>query len=137
MDRKRNRQEKVTLDKIIGGNIRTERELRGITRDELAEFIDLTVSHLGLIERGERGATPVTILRLVRAFDISIDSLFVERGKGLIAKETKSASSAGIKKVSTLMTYLNDTELEFVAHTIKGMGKMRDTGSLARQEKSN
>jgi len=129
MDRARTRKAKTRLDKIIGNNIRVERELRKITRDELAEVTDLTVSHLGLIERGERGATPVTLEKVIKAFGITIDSLFADRSKSISAKESgKTASDAYSKKVTTLMVQLTESELEFMAHTIKGILSMRAMG---------
>jgi len=132
MDRSRTKKDKARLDKIIGRNIRTERELRRITRDELAEVADLTVSHLGLIERGERGATPVTLEKVVRAFGITIDSLFKERViiRGASYKEkSPPAEDAYGKKFSTLTTQLNEAELEFLTYIIKGMIKMRTDSS--------
>ena len=126
MDRKRTRQDKTRIDKTIGMNIREEREARRITRDELAEVIDLTTSHLGLIERGERGATPVTLEKLVRAFGITIDSLFAEPGKTMTARERREKSKDTYrKKVSTLISHLTEAELELLSHTIKGIVKIR------------
>ena len=126
MDRQRTREDKLRLDKTIGKNIRVERELRNITRDELAEVADLTVSHLGLIERGERGATPVTLEKLVKAFGVSIDKLFLECSESAPAEEGDNiASDAFFKKVSTLITLLDEAELELLAHIIKGIVKMR------------
>lgn len=122
MDRGRTRAAKTRLDAIVGKNIKTERELRKMTRDELAEIIDLTVSHLGLIERGERGATPVTLEKVVSTFGISIDSLFTEPGKPAPADaKTKKAIGSYHKKVSALITHLGEPELELLAHTIKGI----------------
>jgi len=117
MDR---RLEKDRLDEIIGKNIRLERESRRLSRDELAEMMDLTSSHMGLIERGERGATAVTLSKLSKAFDIPIDNLFAStKPGGLSVKEEKNSPQA--KKIQSLMTCLNETELEFVVHTIKGV----------------
>ena len=117
MDR---RLEKDRLDEIIGKNIRLERDSRRLSRDELAEMMDLTSSHMGLIERGERGATAVTLSKLSKAFDIPIDNLFTSpKPGGLSVREEKNSPQA--KKIQSLMTCLNETELEFIVHTIKGV----------------
>ena len=138
MDRKRTRQDKTRIDKTIGMNIREEREARRITRDELAEVIDLTTSHLGLIERGERGATPVTLEKLVRAFGITIDSLFVESNKGMSARERRErAKDTYRKKVSTLISHLTETELELLSYTIKGIVKTRPADSTVNTDAIN
>ena len=126
MDR---RLEKDRLDEIIGKNIRLEREARKLSRDELAEMMDLTSSHMGLIERGERGATAVTLSKLSKAFDIPIDNLFTSPKPGglTVREDDNSAPQANRKKVQSLMTCLNETELEFVVHTIKGIIAMNHT----------
>ena len=130
MDRRRTRKDKTRLDKTIGRNIRHERELRRITREELAEIIDLTTSHLGLIERGERGATPVTLEKLVRAFNISIDNLFIEKSKITPIREKRELSSDLYhKKVSTLISHLSEKELELLSHTIKGIVATRNNSA--------
>ena len=62
MFRGRMRDEKIRIDYTIGRNIKMERNRRGISREEFAAMLDLSVAHLGLIERGERGATNVAEL---------------------------------------------------------------------------
>ncbi|MCL1884183.1 MAG: helix-turn-helix domain-containing protein [Defluviitaleaceae bacterium] len=122
MDRVATRKNKDRLDRIIGLNIRAERELRKMSREELAELLDLTVSHMGLIERGERGATAVTLEKLRRVFTISIDSLFAEPDKkSLSVRERDDDNSSYIRRINSLLTRLNEKELEFVIHTIKGL----------------
>jgi len=64
---------KRDLNAIVGYNIRLEREVRNLTREELAEITDLTTSHLGLIERGHRGATVVTLTKMSKVFQKPID----------------------------------------------------------------
>ena len=119
MDR---RLEKDRLDIIIGKNIRMERESRRLSRDELAEMMELTSSHMGLIERGERGATAVTLSRLSGAFGIPIDHLFVSpKREGLSVREERNVKDANAKKIQSLMTCLDDKELEFIVHAIKGL----------------
>ena len=120
MDR---RLEKDRLDEIIGKNIRLERESRKLSRDELAEMMELTTSHMGLIERGERGATAVTLSKLSRAFDIPIDHLFDSPTKGGLSarKDQDVTTEANSKKIQSLLTCLNDAELDFIVHAIKGL----------------
>jgi len=129
MDR---RLEKDRLDEIIGKNIRLERESRRLSRDELAEMMELTSSHMGLIERGERGATAVTLSKLSKAFDIPIDHLFASpRASGMsVREEENDGSKANRKKVQSLITCLDDIELEFIIHSIKGVIAMNHNQSI-------
>jgi len=126
MDRVKTRKAKTRLDKIIGNNIRIERELRNITRDEFAGVAELTVSHLGLIERGARGATSVTIEKVVAAFGITIDSLFAERSKNMSPmKKSKIPKDVYGEKIATLITPLSEPELELIVNIIKDVIAMR------------
>ena len=115
--------EKARLDEVIGKNIRLEREARKLTRDELAEMMELTTSHMGLIERGERGATAVTLSKISRAFDIPVDHLFSSPQAGglTVREEDNSGPQSARKKVQSLITCLDEAELNFVVHTIKGI----------------
>jgi len=144
------RQEKDRLDVIIGKNIRLEREARKLSRDELSEMMELTSSHMGLIERGERGATAVTLSKLSIAFNIPVDSFFANPNPGgLSVKEISSSSSiehdnsetyAGTnseilrRKIYSLVTCLEEAELEFVVHSIKGLMSMNTRSRGAEAE---
>jgi transcriptional regulator with XRE-family HTH domain len=123
LDRAQTRKHKDRLDRTIGQNIRTEREMRKMSREELAEALDLTVSHMGLIERGERGATAVTLEKLARVFSIQIDTLFAEpEKKSLSVREDRESNMEGNRrKIASLLTRLNEKETEYVIHAIKGL----------------
>ncbi|MCL2365059.1 MAG: helix-turn-helix transcriptional regulator [Defluviitaleaceae bacterium] len=117
------RQEKINLDEIIGLNIRAERLNREFTRDELAEMLDLTVSHMGLIERGERGATAVTLSKLSRVLDLPIDNFFIPQSKPALREERVDTKAALRKKINSIMLNLDEEKLAFVVHVIQGLNK--------------
>jgi len=119
--------DKKRLDKIIGANIRTERARRQITREDLADIVELTTSHIGLIERGERGATAVLLQRLSKAFNISIDSLFLDFIYNDRPRSEKNDAANKIyrKKVYALISNFDEHELEALSHTIKGILGLR------------
>jgi len=129
LERGRMKQDKLRLDRVIGANIKRERAARKMTRDELAEILDLTVSHLGLIERGERGATSVVLEKLTNIFDISIDHFFTEHSKMLLASEkSKSKKEIGPYrlKVNALIASLKEPELEALTHSITALLLLRN-----------
>jgi transcriptional regulator with XRE-family HTH domain len=134
LDRALTRKNKDRLDRTIGKNIRSEREMRKMSREELAEILDLTVSHMGLIERGERGATAVTLEKLAHVFTISVDNLFAEPDKASLSlreeRNTSSTLSSNRKKIQSLITRLNEQETDFVIHIIKGLINHHPTRSL-------
>jgi len=124
------KQEKVNLDETIGKNIRSERQARNLSRDELAEMLDLTTSHMGLIERGERGATAVTLSKLARVLQMPIDNFFALEQAAMVREERDNAKTAAKRKINSLITNLDETELALVVHMIQGVHKL----SVANKE---
>ena len=118
------KQEKMDLDEVIGRNIRTERSERQLTRDELAEMLDLTVSHMGLIERGERGATAVTLAKLSRVLQRPIDTFFASAPLSSLREDRGNAKATLQKKINSLMTNLDEDELAFLVYVVQGLTKL-------------
>lgn len=119
-----NRQEKKDrLDEIIGKNIRVEREARNFSRDELARLLEITPSHLGLIERGERGTTTVTLMMLSRAFGLPIDEIFHSKNKkgSSINDGEETNTQSNRDKLQSLATCLDNHELEFCLRMVKAL----------------
>ena len=69
------------LNREIGRRVWGLRELFGMSRDELAERLGLSVPHIGLIERGQRGLTPARCMALSDIFCVSVEYIFTGRGK--------------------------------------------------------
>jgi transcriptional regulator with XRE-family HTH domain len=80
---------------------------------------------MGLIERGERGATAVTLEKLSLAFSCKIDTLFLEPEKeSLRLREERDGNiAANRRKITNLVTRLNEPDTEFVIHVINGLLK--------------
>ena len=43
--------------KLLGKRIREERMRIGLTQEQIAEYIDVSTTYIGLVERGERSVT--------------------------------------------------------------------------------
>ena len=114
---------KKRLRIIIGENIRSERIARSISMEELAELLGLTPGFVGLIERGQRGATPITLLKLSDVFGMAIDSFFYQNeGTGLNFSENfVHKSNPKRKKIESLIADFSDEELDFVIAMLKSM----------------
>jgi len=136
LDRVATRKNKDRLDRTIGKNIRIERQARSMSRDELAEALDLTVSHMGLIERGERGATALTLEKLANTFQITIDSLFhepandAERDKLSVKESDDYEVQRNRERIIGMLSNLKKRETEFVLHTIKGLSNLQPQDPL-------
>lgn len=59
----------------LGKKIRSLRLSRGWTQEQLAEYADLHVSYIVLLEKGSNRATIETLEKLAKAFGISISEL--------------------------------------------------------------
>ncbi len=119
---------KERLRKIMGENIRKERITRNMSIDELAELLELTSGFVGLIERGRRGATAYTLYKLSDIFNIPVDTLFQKPGtaSSLKVEEGKSQTKSKRNKINSLMSDMNEIELDFVINTIKGVRSIKD-----------
>jgi len=72
---------KKILDRKAGQRVRQLRESKGITRSALAERMGISISHLALIERGERGLTAVRCEMLKEILNVSIHYLITGRSE--------------------------------------------------------
>lgn len=112
---------KEQLRCIIGENIRNQRMARDISIDELAEMLDLTSGFVGLIERGHRGTTPITLFKLSDVFSLSIDSFFHKKEESSLsmAEEYVSKNQTKRKKIDSLISDFSERELDFVIAMLK------------------
>ena len=118
---------KQRLRTIMGENIRAERLARNMSIDELGELLELTPGFVGLIERGQRGATPHTLYKLSEIFGISIDRVFAHAGHtSLSLAETTQRDVAEIKrnKIASLISDMAEKELEFIITAIKNLREL-------------
>lgn len=61
--------------KKLGTRIREERTRIGLTQEQIAEYIDVSTTYIGFIERGERSVTLEKLMLLAECFHVTIDSL--------------------------------------------------------------
>ena len=105
------------LQYIIGNNIRKERTQRNMSRDELADLLGVTVGHIGLMERGERGVTSHRLHKLCEIFHVPEGRFFSDDLK--LAEEMESPTRAKRNKIISLLHNLSEPELDMVISTLK------------------
>ncbi len=66
---------------LIGSRLREERKTRRLSIERLAELAEITPSFLGLIERGERKLSVLTLDKLARALHMLPCELMMTRDK--------------------------------------------------------
>ena len=63
----------MVIDPSIGIRIRYIRELNHYTREELAEYADISSKFLYEIENGQKGMSATNLLKICKALDVSCD----------------------------------------------------------------
>lgn len=59
----------------LGKRLREERIRSGLTQEQTAEYINVSTTYIGLIERGERSVTLEKLILLADCFHVSVDEL--------------------------------------------------------------
>ena len=67
---------KVSAKTLFGRTVRTLREARGYSQEELAERASLHRNYVGSLERGERNVAIENIVKLARALSVRPGELF-------------------------------------------------------------
>lgn len=60
----------------LGSKIRILRKEAGLTQEQLAEMVDVSVNFIGYIERGERAPSMYTVEQIAQALDVDLKDLF-------------------------------------------------------------
>lgn len=71
--------EKKEFNIELGKRIKVARERAGVTRENLAEFVDITPRFVADIERGSVGLSVPNLKRLCEVLSISSDSILWEK----------------------------------------------------------
>jgi len=59
----------------LGKNIKKYRNHQSLSQEELAEIIGMHRTYIGMIERGEKNPTYLTLLKIARGLKINISEL--------------------------------------------------------------
>lgn len=113
------------IKKIIGDRIRSERLKRSMTAEELASFLDVSPSFVGLIERGKRGTNIKLLLGICDIFQLSIDDL-LSAEKLAMCENKNDEYNSRLDAVNGLSRTLNINELDFIISTIKNLHRMKN-----------
>lgn len=68
----------VAMDlKAVGQRIKMAREAKNLTQEDLAALVDLSATHVSVIERGLKVAKLDTFVAIANALEVSADTLFL------------------------------------------------------------
>lgn len=62
----------------IGKRIRLHRKKKGWTIEKFAELLDLSITHVGLIERGENAPSLEALINIANTLEVSADTLLAD-----------------------------------------------------------
>jgi transcriptional regulator with XRE-family HTH domain len=104
--------------KAIGRRIKTARERKRLTQEQLAELIDLSPMHISVIERGVKPPKLETLVNIANVLDVSADNLLqdvVHNQEKVVSSEAfrlmSQLSKADQRKVlSALRSYVEESE---------------------------
>lgn len=97
----------------LGQAIKNAREAKGITREQLAEILDLAPRHIQSIENEGQHPSFQLFVRLITMFDISADQY--------IFSDKKTDKSTIRRQIDTVLDTFNDNELTIIEGTINGI----------------
>lgn len=64
--------------KAVGQRIKAAREAKNITQEELAALVNLSTTHVSVIERGLKVTKLDTFVAIANALDVSADALLID-----------------------------------------------------------
>ena len=101
------------ISRIIGNNIRVQRKLRNMTREQLAEALDLDTAYLGQCERGERQLGLTKTIEIINFFGITAnDIISINTNKETANKEIY------IKESNSILKECSDNQLLAILHCV-------------------
>jgi transcriptional regulator with XRE-family HTH domain len=68
----------MNLRKLVGGNIRLKRKVKGWSQEKLAGKAKLTSDYIGSLERGQVNVSLDSLERICKCLEININELFVK-----------------------------------------------------------
>lgn len=97
---------------LLGNAIRQARIENGYSQEQLAEMIDITVTHLKHLESEHRKPSVEVLFKLINVLNLSIDSLF--------AKDKNSLNS-DYKIILLMLEKCDEKQLRIIKNVINGL----------------
>lgn len=109
------------VKKIIGDRIRSMRNEKGWSQEELAHRADLHPSHMGQIERGETGFTIDSLEKVIKALDMTFEELF-----RFMSEEYKDTDTETLAYIINRIYKRDSSDLKIIANFIDTMIQWKD-----------
>lgn len=113
----------------FGRRIRSLRLERGMSQEELALNAGITPAYLGMVERGEKNPTLVTIEKLCGAIGITLEECFFQEQKPLKPDLIS-------RQILSVLDTMDPQEKSIVLQVIEQLLQMRELGEQSAREHS-
>ncbi len=84
----------------IGSRIKVARERKHLTQEDLAAIVDLSPTHISVIERGVKPPKLATLIAIANALDVSADTLLQD----VVGRSVEGVSSELATEIMKLPT---------------------------------
>ena len=111
--------------KQVGSRIQKERKSQGISQNQLAEQINISVSHLSAIECGSSNFGVDILMRITEALKVSADSL--------LRTNVPSVSSIYSSELDALIKDCSPAEIEAMVATMR---QIKNAFKQAKQDEN-
>lgn len=89
----------VVMDlKAVGLRIKEAREAKNLTQEELAAIVDLSPTHISVIERGVKSVKLDKFVAIANALDVSADSLLID----VVSRSIEGVTNEALQAVNKL-----------------------------------
>lgn len=100
----------MVIDPSIGTRIRYIRELNHYTREELAEYADISSKFLYEIESGQKGLSAANLLKICQALEVSCDYIMTGKAETVCSEDLinilEAFDATQIPNVKKMLTIL-------------------------------
>lgn len=86
---------------LFGRRLRTLREAKGLTQQQLGELADLSFKYVGSVERGQENPSLKVISKLAVALEVELDQLFAIRHESTSSPQLKKELNSLLKEADT------------------------------------
>ena len=111
--------EKLNLT-AIGQAVKEARESRNLTRETVAEMLELAPRYLMSIENTGQHPSLQKFYEIIKMFDISVDQFFFP--------ETSETKTSCRRQLDKILDSMDDNELSVVTATAKAIQKYKKAG---------
>ncbi len=104
---------------LVGEKVKEKRLKKGLTREQLAEMCDLSVSYIAHIERGTKSLSLESAVKISNALDVSLDYLLLDE-----IQSSDRALSVIENELSSLSPAKRETFLKFARLILKNIDEL-------------